>query len=72
MSEKTVAGIDLGTTYSCIGHYRGKSNSVLICRSETGSNTVPSYITFTDEEILVGDGAKNDISALAENKIYGM
>ena len=74
MSGKTraVVGIDLGTTFSCIGHYKEKSGTVEICPSETGSRIVPSFITFTDEERLVGDGAKNYRATRPESTIYGM
>jgi len=64
----TVIGIDLGTTYSCVGVY--KDGRVQIIANDQGNRITPSYVAFADTDRLVGDAAKNQASANPENTIF--
>ena len=61
-------GIDLGTTYSCVGFW--KDNRCEIIANDQGNRTTPSYVAFTDTERIIGDGAKNQASKNPTNTIY--
>jgi heat shock 70kDa protein 1/2/6/8 len=61
-------GIDLGTTYSCVGVWQ--HDRVEIIANETGNRTTPSYVAFTDSERLVGDSAKNQAAMNPINTVF--
>ncbi|KAH0268273.1 heat shock protein 70, partial [Aureobasidium melanogenum] len=61
-------GIDLGTTYSCVANYDG--NNVEIIANEQGSFTTPSFVSFTAEERLIGEAAKNQAAMNPANTVF--
>lgn len=64
----TVIGIDLGTTYSCVGVMKGGKVDIIV--NDQGNRITPSYVAFTDEERLVGDAAKNQYAANPTRTIF--
>jgi|ERR1712086_674890 len=63
-----VMGIDLGTTYSCVGVY--KNGRVEILQNDQGNRITPSVVAFTPEGRLIGEAAKNQASLDPENTVY--
>lgn len=67
MSNRSV-GIDLGTTYSCVGHF--SNDRVEIIPNDQGNRTTPSFVAFTDTERLIGDAAKNQAAMNPANTVF--
>merc|ERR1719171_2577263 len=68
MHKRPAVGIDLGTTYSCVGFW--KDERVEIIANDQGNRTTPSYVAFTDSERLIGDAAKNQAAMNPYNTVF--
>mmetsp|Transcript_56859 Transcript_56859/g.160461 ORF Transcript_56859/g.160461 Transcript_56859/m.160461 type:complete len:683 (+) Transcript_56859:52-2100(+) len=66
--KSTAVGIDLGTTYSCVGIYR--DGEVQIIANDQGNRTTPSYVAWAENERLLGDAAKNQVANNPTNTVF--
>lgn len=67
-NSNVAIGIDLGTTYSCVGVW--ENNQISIIANDQGNRTTPSYVSFNEEERLIGDSAKIQASSNPFNTVF--
>ncbi|KAK3186097.1 Hsp70 chaperone [Lecanicillium sp. MT-2017a] len=67
-TSSTAVGIDLGTTYSCVGIFREDRCDIIA--NDQGNRTTPSFVGFTDTERLIGDAAKNQVAMNPNNTVF--
>ncbi|XP_057436417.1 heat shock cognate 70 kDa protein-like [Lotus japonicus] len=68
--EGFAVGIDLGTTYSCVGVWQDQHRRVEIIHNDQGNKTTPSFVAFTENQRLIGDTALNQASANPDNTVF--
>jgi heat shock protein 1/8 len=68
LADTRAIGIDLGTTYSCVGIFR--DDRIEIIANDQGNRTTPSFVAFTDTERLIGDAAKNQVAMNPANTVF--
>lgn len=64
----SVIGIDLGTTYSCVGVMKGGKVEIIV--NDQGNRITPSWVAWNDEERLIGDAAKNQFASNPERTVF--
>lgn len=67
---ETIIGIDLGTTFSCVAVWDEDAGRPVVLTNSTGSKTMPSYVSFTDQARVVGQPAKSQAASNPANTVY--